>query len=143
MSHDVEAFLGAWSLQSWTITYKDGRVIYPFGEDAYGLLVYTADGAMTGAIARRERAGFGRPDIRSAPESERAAAFNSYFHYAGRWELQGDSIHHHVFMALNPDFVGSVQIRQAQFEGDQLTLSAIEEGRDRRHALIWRRGLPV
>ncbi|HYJ70524.1 MAG TPA: lipocalin-like domain-containing protein [Nocardioidaceae bacterium] len=36
------ALLGAWELVSWESIGADGRVAYPLGDDAIGLLMYTA-----------------------------------------------------------------------------------------------------
>lgn len=133
--------IGSWRLVSWTISYADGRATHPFGEEPDGLILYTADGAMSAAIARKDRPGFGRSDIRNAPESERAAAHDSYFSYAGSWTLDGDQVRHAVTLALNPDFVGTRQVRDVLLEGGQLTLSADEGSGEkaRHHALVWRR----
>lgn len=45
---------------------------------------------------------------------------------------------HDVEVALNPSFTGTIQIREANFDGNRLILAADEEGRW--HTLIWRRG---
>lgn len=41
-----ELFLGAWRLVSWAST-MDGRTNFPFGDDARGLLIYTANEHMS------------------------------------------------------------------------------------------------
>ena len=133
--------IGSWRLVSWTISYPDGRKTHPFGEAPEGMILYTADGAMSAAIARSGRPLFGRADIRNAPEGERAAAYDSYFSYAGRWTLDGDQVRHEVTLALNPDFVGTTQVRDVLLQGETLTLSA-DEGtgaKARHHALVWKR----
>ena len=42
---------------------------------------------------------------------------------------------HDVEMALNPAFVGTIQIRELNFDDDRLVLAAEESGRW--HTLIW------
>ena len=135
---------GAWHLERWEIAHDDGRKpSYPYGDDATGLLVYSDDGHMSAVIARAGRAPLSSASTRHAPEGERLAAFESYFHYAGRYEIDHDAgaVTHHVTHALNPNFVGSAQRREIVLEGDLLTLSASEKtgANIRHHRLIWRR----
>jgi site-specific recombinase XerD len=86
--------------------------------------------------------------VRSAPEAERLAAFESFFQYAGRYEVRQHEgraqVVHHVTHALNPNFVGSEQIRNMEFAAHgTLTLSASDPVPGsttlRHHRLIWRR----
>ena len=141
--------LGAWHLVCWDITYGDGRpVSYPYGADASGLILYTQDGCMSACIARANRPKLSSASVRSAPEAERLAAFESYFQYAGHYEIQaragGQQVVHRVQHALNPNFVGTEQVRRIDFGVDgTLTLSASDCVPDtqvaRHHRLIWRR----
>ena len=146
----AQSLHGAWSLVRWEITYDDGRATtYPYGPDASGLIVYTPDGTMSACIARAGRAPMSSASVRSAPESERLAAFESYFQYAGPYEVRVHEgraqVVHHVTHALNPNFVGTDQVRNMDFGADgTLTLSASDlvPGTSvlRHHRLIWRRG---
>jgi hypothetical protein len=136
-----EQFVGTWSLVEWRIEYPDGRVTHPFGRDAIGQLIYTADGQMAATVSAADRTSLGQGSARNATASQKAGAFDGYFHYAGSWGIDGDTITHAVEFALNPDMVGTQQRRHAQFDGTaKLTLSAVDE-RDgettRRHTLEW------
>jgi len=133
--------IGAWAYQDWRIRYPDGRVTMPFGEGASGLLLYTADGRMTACIMAAQRAAFRAKNPRAASLRERAAAFDSYFSYAGRWQLVGETILHEVTLALNPALVGTRQWRNARLRGQKLVLSADEQTPEalRRHELAWKR----
>jgi hypothetical protein len=136
--------LGSWRLEAWRTDYSDGRApTFPYGADAVGTLLYTPDGRMNASIARSGRARLTHESTRLAPDAEKIAAFESYFNYAGRFELRGDSVVHAVELSLNPNFVGSEQVRRITLEGDRLTLSAEERdaksGVVRTHRLIWRR----
>ena len=140
---------GVWHLVRWDIRYDDGRPdSYPFGPDATGLIQYTADGGMAACVARAHRPRRSSDSVRSAPEAERLAAFESYFQYAGRYEVRRhegrQQVVHHVSHALNPNFVGTDQVRNMDFGADgMLTLSASDHvpGTSvlRHHRLIWRR----
>ena len=99
--------IGSWQLDDWTIECDDGRTLSrPFGEGAQGVLIYAADGAMAVSIMRAGRASLSNANARKAPEAERAAAFDGYFGYAGRWRLADGEMVHEIEQALNPDFVG-------------------------------------
>lgn len=142
--------LGAWHLRRWDIRYGDGRApTLPYGEDAIGLIVYTSDGWMSASIARGARPRLSGESVRSSPEPERLAAFESYFGYAGPYALRvhdGQAqVVHSVTMSLNPNFVGTEQVRNMQFDAEgRLTLSASDTvpGSEvaRHHRLLWARG---
>jgi len=142
MPHNQADFIGAWTLDDWRIEYEDGRISRPFGENAHGYIVYSDNGIMSAAIASASRAVFEKANARNASDAEKATAFDGYFHYAGRWRIDGDDVLHDVTMALNPDMAGTLQRRQAVFSDvGMLTLSAVEAttGGVRRHVLAWRR----
>ena len=141
--------LGTWHLCRWEIAYGDGRAAtLPYGPDAVGLILYTADGWMNACIARGQRPRLSGDSMRKLPAAEALAAFESYFSYAGRYTLRTlegrPQVVHQVTMSLNPNFVGSEQVRDMHFDaGGRLTLSASDTlpGSDvaRHHRLTWER----
>lgn len=142
--------LGTWHLVRWEITYGDGRAAsLPFGAEATGLISYTSDGTMQACIARGDRPALSSASVRSAPEAECLSAFESYFQYAGPYEIRGiagdqQQVVHHVTHSLNPNFVGTKQVRNMTLAADGgLTLSASDMVPDtdvaRHHRLIWAR----
>ncbi len=158
MTIDHNPLLGAWQLVRWEITYGDGRApSLPYGEHASGLIVYSGDGYMSACIAAAGRARLSSASVRSAPQAERLAAFESYFQYAGSYALRrvdGGRLQvvHSVSHSLNPNFVGSEQVRDVAFDAaGRLTLSASDRVPNsevaRHHWLIWQRvaadGRPV
>lgn len=144
---------GTWQLVRWEIAYGDGRpATLPFGEKASGLITYSHDGTMSACIARAGRKPLSSDSVRSAPETERLAAFESYFQYAGPYAVRRgpdgrQQVVHSVTHALNPNFVGTTQVRNMDFASDgTLTLSASDAVPGttvaRHHRLIWRRPNP-
>lgn len=135
--------VGGWYLEAWEIRYSGGRdKSFPFGDDAGGLLMYTPDGFMSAAISRSGRQPLSAANLRQAPQAEKAAAFDSYFHYAGTWRIEGENVIHAVSVSLNPAFVGTDQIRLMELHENRLTLSASDAapgGGERRHCLVWRK----
>ena len=138
-----EQLSGSWELESWTIGYSDrDDFSYPYGEDPQGLLLYTDDGWMSASICRTGRALLpADASFRKLPESVRASAFSSYFHYAGRYHvLEGDVIHT-VTQSLNPNMAGTQQLRHAELDGQTLVLSGKDRvgNTTRFHSLVWHR----
>lgn len=143
---------GHWRLLQWRISYSDGRSdTFPFGEDAQGVVCYTPPSWMSASIARANRKPIQVDSMRAANVADQAQAFTSFFHYAGPFHVRASSLAdsgaevvHRVEMSLNPNFVGSEQVRQIRFAGnDELELSAQEmdaaSGKSRYHRLQWRR----
>lgn len=105
---------------------------------------------MNACIARGGRTRLSSESVRSAPESERLAAFESFFQYAGRYAVRRtpegkQQVVHSVTHALNPNFVGTQQVRDMAFAANgELTLSASDtvpgSAVARHHRLVWRRG---
>jgi hypothetical protein len=134
---------GTWQLESWAVGYSDrDNFTYPYGEDPQGLLLYTADGWMSASISRSDRALL-PPDVsfRKLEESVRAAAFTSYFHYAGRYRVVEGDVIHYVTQSLNPNFPGTEQLRHAELDGQTLVLSGKDQVGEitRFHSLVWHR----
>lgn len=147
MSRAIESsdLVGAWHLDDFVIRFADGRPpVRPFGADARGQLVYTADGHMSATLCRAERAPLGEgleASYKASPEAK-AHAFDGYMAYAGRWRLDGDTVVHDVHFALTPELVGRQNRRSARFEGGRLHLSyrlTARSGIERTYTLTWRR----
>lgn len=142
MDGEAEVLIGAWRLERWEIVAGDGTRRHPFGAQPAGLLIYTADGCMSACIMAGDRPALSAPNPRRASAAERAAAFDGYFSYAGRYRVSGSRVLHEIEIALNPAMVGTPQWRDAQLAGSELTLSASEpaaNGGERLHRLVWRR----
>lgn len=143
MSFNRADLFGAWAFVDWTVTYDDGRVSRPFQPQPGGYIIYTENGIMSAVIHGSHRKPFASADIRKQSSADKADAFDSYFHYAGPWHVRGDSVVHSITTALNPNMIGTEQVRYVELNGDSLVLSADEalEGArgQRHHRLTWRR----
>lgn len=141
----AEDLIGAWTLVSWRIEYSDGRAAsYPFGEDAEGVIMYTPNGYMNAVLHQNARGPVSTQYVREAPADEKAALFDSFMQYGGRFRVEGENVIHQVEHALNPDLVGTEQLRHVALDGDTLNLSGEEKieaaGLTRFHRVEWRRG---
>lgn len=144
MSENDNGLVGTWRLARWTISYDDGRApTLPFGNSVSGLLIYSNDGHMSGNIARAGRKPLSSESARTAPAEEKIAAFESFFSYAGTYEVLGEEVIHHVTMALYPNLVGTVQRRRMRFSDEGLELFAEDHlpgsSVKRTHRLQWQR----
>lgn len=63
----MERFVGAWRLVAFQEEKPDGEVIYPYGKDAAGLLIYDASGRISVQIMRRDARLFHRQNGRAFP----------------------------------------------------------------------------
>ena len=135
--------VGTWELESWTIGYADrDELSFPYGEEPRGLLLYSTDGWMSASIARPDRERLPEDvNYRKLPDALKAAAFSSYFHYAGRYRVVDGDVVHFVTQSLNPNFPGTEQLRHAELDGHTLVLSGKDEvgGVTRFHSLVWHR----
>lgn len=137
--------LGTWRLAGFSIEFSDGRPeLLPFGPDATGLLMYGEDGTMSAILSRADRTLSAERLEKAdrAPAHERAAAFDSYLSYAGRWWMEGDEVVHAVELSLAPNAVGIENRRRVSWVGDELHLSytlTARSGVERLYRLRWRR----
>lgn len=140
--------VGTWELVSFQVCPADGRPPrHPFGVSALGRIVYAADGHMMAVLSAPPQPSDSAGSLETshqASEADKAAAFDRYLSYSGRWELEDDRVHHHVDLALAPGVVGQTLTRRVSMSGALLTLSYTREssrGTAHRFELVWRRPL--
>ncbi len=134
--------IGTWRLTSCVVLDGDRVVVQPFGDAPVGLLVYTREGTMTAAIMRSGRVRCNANDILGATTEEKLAALDGYLSYAGRFEVVGDRVRHHVEVSLFPNWVDTTQERIVHVDGDSLELTTdpvVLGGRERVATMGWRR----
>ena len=142
LAQSNESLLGTWRLVSAVATTASGdRDPHPYGLKPSGFLSYMPDGRMSAIIAHDGRRPL-RGDRISAPSAERADAFATFFAYAGRYQVEGDRVTHHVEIASVPNWVGTDLVRVMALHGDRLTLSTPPlsvAGRTQSTELVWER----
>jgi len=142
-----EQMIGTWELVSWTWTFdEDGRVEpeRTFGQDAFGRIIYSADGYMCAALMKRNRPNFTSKDLRGGTNEEKLAAFETYIAYCGKFEVSEDdrSVVHTVDTSLYPNWTGSLQKRYVDLSGGKLTLTTpkfLIKGEQAVGILTWQR----
>jgi hypothetical protein len=118
--------VGSWRLQRWAAIVEDGTESLPMGDAPDGLLIYAADRSMVAAFGWGDRPRFDSDDVTGGTVDERARAFSTYVAYGGRYEIDGDTVHHRVETSLFPNWVGTVQRRRWEVDetGRRLTLTS-------------------
>jgi hypothetical protein len=135
-------FVGTWRLVSAETRTSDGQITYPWGRDALGYLVYNTDGYMMVAIMSCNPTKFASSDPRGGSVEEKAAAFDTFLSYGGRYEVKGDRVIHHMEVCSYPDWAGDNQERFFEFHDDRLELHAppvLFHGKQQTGHLIWQR----
>jgi hypothetical protein len=137
---NLERFVGTWKLVSFETRGEDGEVAYPFGKDALGYIMYSADDYMSVTVLPKNRRRFNTQDILGGTIEEKVTAAESYISYFGRYEVIQDRVIHHVEASFFPNWVGVDQERFYRFDGNRLTLSAapmLINGKSQSAHLIW------
>ncbi len=138
----ADALLGTWYLaEAFAIDDQEVRLYDVYGDRPSGVIHYGADGRMMALIAHA-----GRPllsgDRQAAPADERAAAYKSSIGYAGRFEIDGDWVMHHVDVSTYPNWVGGTLRRQVALEAGRLVLLTAPQMQDGVRTvirLVWQR----
>ena len=136
----TQSILGTWYLAEAFAIDREGHRLYAvYGDRPSGVIHYGADGRMMALIAHA-----GRPpldgDRQAAPAEQRAAAYKTSIAYAGRYELDGDWVHHHVDISTYPNWVGHTLRRQLKLvDGKVVLLTApqMQDGRETVIQLVW------
>lgn len=121
----AEWFVGTWKLVTFEFRGSDGSVVDVLGAGGQGLLMYDAQGHMSGQMMRADRPLFASGDQQKGTYAELQAAFGGYIAYFGTYEVDeaNRTIIHHTQGAMFPNLVGQDQKRFYQFSGQQLTFT--------------------
>lgn len=134
-----EEVVGTFRLVSWHRQDQSE----PFGPHPAGVLQYGADGRMSVIFLKPGRTRLGVPGERMAEANglmarpwllpfhgrmvramaRYAKAATGFMAYAGTFEVAGDTISHHVDLALVPDDIGETLVRGVSLDGSMLTLT--------------------
>lgn len=115
---------GSWKLVSFHSQDSSSQKNYPFGKDAQGRLIYEPNGRMAVQVMDSGRPKFTSGDPLATSEAEVRAAFGGYTAYYGTYSVNTaeQTITHNIEAALLPNWAGTSQKRQYEFDGKYLTL---------------------
>jgi len=139
-----ERFTGIWKLVSSEFRLLDGKVVYPYGRDAVGILMYSAGGHMCVQIMRPDRLKFASGDRLMGTAEETRSAYEGYAAYYGTYEVNEEEgiVIHRTEGNLFPNWAGVAQKRFFELSDDMLTLSTPEvclRGQQMTGILHWKR----
>ncbi len=125
LSQNSAPIVGAWKLISFEIRKDDGQVIYPYGEDAQGSIIYTESGRFAAQVARPDRPEIAAGDQMKGTAEEIKANYEGFISYYGPYEFDRENgfVLHHVEGSLFPNWEGQPQKRFFELSGNRLTLS--------------------
>lgn len=105
-----------------------GEILLPFGEHVAGMLIYTAQGHMSGQLMKREREALPDGYRKHGAKEIITAAFEGYIAYCGTWryDAEREEVVHTVEASLYPNWVGTEQRRGIRFASpNRMILSAV------------------
>ena len=117
--------VGAWELISFTIQKANGEVIYPFGKNARGSIIYTDSGRFSAQVMRPDRPKFASGDQMKGTAEEIKANYEGFVSYYKSYEFdsENDIVIHHVEGSLFPNWEGQDLKRFFELSGNQLKLN--------------------
>ena len=134
--------VGRWKLVSLEAVRPNGEVVREWGPNPTGYLSYDASGFVSVQFMRDPRAA---KQSRELTPDERREAFESYYAYYGRFEVdeKDGSVTHHIQGSLRPYEVGTDLKRFFKLSGGRLDLSTppqqLETGEPRVYRVSWER----
>jgi hypothetical protein len=145
-----QQLIGAWRLVSMEYAGPSGAIVDPFYQaDSTGIIIYESSGWMSVHIAAPHRAAWEVPASRSSSATTakeaalKAAAFDTYYAYFGRWELDeaASMVTHHVESSLIPAETGVNYVQTVALENGRLifTTRSGDKGKETIRRKIWER----
>jgi hypothetical protein len=135
-----EGIVGAWSLVSFDVDEGKGKEKPRFGPDPVGYLIYSADARMAAVLAGTHRPVLSSPAGTAQSEESRTQALLNFLAYAGRYEVRGDRVFHHVEVSVFTNLMGTTLERQFTLQDDTLTIRTLPpEIWGGSNVLVWKR----
>lgn len=139
-----ERLIGAWTLVEYTVTDDAGIVSHPMSEQAAGFIIYTPDGYMSAQLMTPGRPAYASGDMHHGDVDEESAAARGYIAYSGPFYVDeaAGRLQHTMQVCLFPNWLGNIQERYIDLQGDRLTLSSDPipfDGRPQTPRLVWQR----
>ncbi|MGA8475536.1 MAG: lipocalin-like domain-containing protein [Candidatus Cybelea sp.] len=135
-----EGVVGAWSLVSFDVDEGKATAQPRFGPAPVGYLIYSANARMAAVLAGTHRPELRSPSGISSSETHRTEALQNFLAYAGRYEIRGDRVFHHVEVSVFTDLMGTTLERQFKLVGDTLTIRTLPpEIWGTSNVLVWKR----
>ena len=121
-----EGLVGTWRFVSMEARSPEGQIIYPYGENIFGRLIYTADGFISVLLMNPDRPRFGSNDPMAGTPEEIEAAFRGFDAYCGTYTIDEEraTVTHHIQASKFPNWIGTDQVRSFELRDGRLILKA-------------------
>ena len=118
--------VGIWKFISMKVQTSKGELIYPYGENLFGVLIYTSVGYMSVLLMRPGRPRFASGDLLGGTPEEIKTAYEGFDAYCGTYNVDSEKgiVTHHIEGCKFPNWIGTDQERNFKFFGDKLVLTA-------------------
>jgi hypothetical protein len=133
--------IGAWKLESFNVDEGKGGEKPRFGPEPAGYLMYTENERMAAVLMGTHRPSLNPPKSVGGPASGQCIeSVADFLAYAGRYEIKGDRVFHHVEVCVFTNLVGTTLERQFTIAGDTLTIRTVPpEIWGSSNVLVWKR----
>jgi len=121
MEHSI---IGVWNLLRFEFKAEDGRIMYPFGNEARGSFIYTKSNRFSGQLMRVDRPKFHIADQQKGTVEETLASYRGSISYFGTYRVDEERgiIVHVVEGSIFPNMEGTEQIRYFELREKLLQL---------------------
>jgi hypothetical protein len=134
------AVVGAWKLESFVIDSSTESEKPRFGLNPVGYLIYTASGRMSATLMAAHRERLDSPKGATSTPDELTQSLGNFLSYAGRYEIRGNRVFHHIEVSVFTNLVGTTLEREFTLNGDTLTIRTLPpEIWGTSNRLVWRR----
>jgi hypothetical protein len=119
--------VGRWELISHKAVNQKGDEVYPLGEDAFGSLMYDANGYMYALFMKRGRSKFVSGDPWDGTSEELKEAFEGFGAYCGTYELdiENGKVTYHVEGTRFPNWEGADLLLFFELSDDRLVIKTV------------------
>jgi len=101
-----QKLIGSWDLVTWKALKDDGSVVFPYGKDARGMLIYTADKTAVLSLSKNNRPRLGSDDYQHMSRDTLLEAYSGFFSYHGTYSIDKETqtVSHFVEACKIPDW---------------------------------------
>ena len=136
--------INSWTLVSFEIRKESGEIVFPFGKDAKGMLIYTSSGKFSAQVMRNDRPKFKSDDQMNGSDEEIGTSFKGVISYFGDFTVdeKESTVFHNVESSIFPNWNGITMKRIAKIENDTLEISTEPttwSGESTIAMLVWKR----
>ena len=144
LSQNSAPIIGAWKLISFEGQRWNSEVVFPFGENPQGSIIYTESGHFSAQTMRPNRPQFASGIRIEGTSEEMEANYKGFLSYYGTYEFDGENgfVVHHVEGSLFPNWEGQALKRFVELSGNRLKLSTpptLRGGGEVVFVILWER----